>query len=404
MMSARGLARAAVLAAVWSLAGGAGAAVYTIQDLGVLPGCDSSTASGINNNGRVVGVSEVPHPPDAYLDDHTPNPFYLDRGGSMMCLGTFSTYYHSYALGVNSAGTVVGSTENTSTARDHACRWVNGVLQDLGALYTWGYSTAEAINDHDQIVGVSSTASLQNRAFLWQNGVMEDLGALAGYTYGSRANAINNFGQVAGFSWSADYTYHAFLWQDGTMQDLGVLGTGRSSFAHGINDLGQVVGGSYCSAGSYLEHAFLWQNGAMQDLGSLDGTGGASEAEAINQLGQVVGWSTILGGDTSHAFLWQHGAMQDLGSLGHWEIWHEGWLEILPPPDPEGPPIEIWHEGYWEIRDYSVAYAINDLGEIVGISTGADGELRAVLWVPEPATLLLLALGGLAAILRRRGR
>jgi len=55
----------------------------------------------------------------------------------------------------------------------------------------------------------------------------------------------------------------------------------------------------------------------------------------------------------------------------------------------------------WTLKD---ATAINDNGQIVGYGDDGSGQARAFLLtpVPEPATLLLLALGGLAVIRRRR--
>ena len=41
-----------------------------------------------------------------------------------------------------------------------------------------------------------------------------------------------------------DTTAHGFLWQNGTMTDLGTLPGDVGSAAFGINDQGQVVGGS----------------------------------------------------------------------------------------------------------------------------------------------------------------
>ena len=50
------------------------------------------------------------------------------------------------------------------------------------------------------------------------------------------------------------------------MQDLGTLG-GNYSHAYGINDNGQVVGGSETKDG--ITHAFLYSNGSMRALNNL---------------------------------------------------------------------------------------------------------------------------------------
>lgn len=135
--------------------------------------------------------------------------------------------------------------------------------------------------------------------------------------------------------------------------DLGTLG-GHFSFAHAINDRGQVVGRAATSSGQ--QHAFLWDKGVMQDLGTLPG-GSFSDAYAINDLGQVVGFSSMnestctLYDGCWHAFLWQNGTMIDLGGLDN--------------------------------RFQSYAYSITNQGEIVGISATGDypaGVWRAVRW------------------------
>ena len=74
-----------------------------------------------------------------------------------------------------------------------------------------------------------------------------------------------------------DYADHAFLWQGGVMTDLGDIGV------YGINDAGQVAG--------WLPwwHAILWEGGAITDLGTLGGT--FSWGMGINNAGQVVGGS-----------------------------------------------------------------------------------------------------------------
>jgi probable HAF family extracellular repeat protein len=118
--------------------------------------------------------------------------------------------------------------------------------------------------------------------------------------------------------------------------DLGTLG-GCCSFATGINDRGEVVG--YSDVAETAAHAFLWRRGTMTDLGTLGGA--ESAATAINQRGEVVGWSDTAAGER-HAFRWRRGTMTDLGTL---------------PGD-----------------SLSLAYGINDRGQVVGQSS--SGPVR----------------------------
>jgi probable HAF family extracellular repeat protein len=66
-------------------------------------------------------------------------------------------------------------------------------------------------------------------------------------------------------------------------------GPGYTSWAYGINDLGQVVGNSTLS--DLAVHAFLYQNGTMYDLNNLivPGNGVVLEsAVGINNEGQII--------------------------------------------------------------------------------------------------------------------
>jgi probable HAF family extracellular repeat protein len=69
--------------------------------------------------------------------------------------------------------------------------------------------------------------------------------------------------------------------------------------ANGINETGQIVGGSDITDDS-VYHAVRWQNEGMLDLGTLGGS--ESEAFGINEAGQIVGVSDI-SSDEFHAFL-----------------------------------------------------------------------------------------------------
>ena len=249
------------------------------------------------------------------------------------------------AYGVNDAGKVVGGSQSGSYMV--AFSWDGGTMTNLGDLTGRG-SFAHDVNEAGQVVGGSALADWSNHAVRWQNGSMQDLGTLGGPV--SFAFDINNSGQAVGYAWNDEAIQHAVLWGSGGIVDLGDLDPmwPNHSAAYGINDAGQVVGGSYTDIPGQF-HAFRWQGGGMQDLGTLGGE--VSSAEAINEVGHVVGSSRLAGNTTTRAFLWD-GGMQDLGALG------------------------------WT---HSIAYDINDGGQVVGaLQTGAlshafvwaDGQIQ----------------------------
>jgi probable HAF family extracellular repeat protein len=95
-----------------------------------------------------------------------------------------------------------------------------------------------------------------------------------------------------------------------TVVDLGSLG-GNFGAVGGINNSGEVVGGSVTATG---EHAFLFSHGKMKDLGTLGGAN--SEAFGINNSAEVVGLSATKGANLLNAvFLYRHGHMVDLGAV-----------------------------------------------------------------------------------------
>jgi probable HAF family extracellular repeat protein len=123
------------------------------------------------------------------------------------------------------------------------------------------------------------------------------------------ATALNDWGQVVGVGGPSGNS-HAFSWtRAGGKVDLGDLG-GDYSFAHAVNNLGQVVGMSNTVDTGW--HAFFWTStDGMIDLGSIGGSAGqatgggtTSQAVAVNNRGQVAGFSNTSSGD-AHATLWE---------------------------------------------------------------------------------------------------
>ena len=375
-------AAAAALSAVFGVVGVARGEVYTLTDLGTLQGT-YSFAYALNASGQVAGAVPSGGNLNAFLS--------APGGGALHALGVLPGGTTSSATGVNATGQVVGSSSSgTSTSEAFISGANGGTLHDLGTLTGGSSSYAYGVNDNGQVVGYSTTTvgmTQTYHAFLSTGntqdsvgGTLHDLGVLAG---GSRSfgEAVNASGAATGYGDNGVNT-HAFYYSgSGALHDLGTLG-GNASYGYGINDSGQVVGGSSTSTSSSLT-AFVSDagGGKLHSLGTLGGS--TSTALGINDAGTVVGYSSLASGSTTHAFIEQNGAMLDLNSL----------VSNL-----KGATVEE-------------ATAIDANGDIVGYgltSTGATHAflLTAAVAVPEPSTYALTALGvGLVVWRsRRRGR
>jgi probable HAF family extracellular repeat protein len=360
--------------------------LYTVLDLGVLPGDLSSSANGLNDLGQVVGISQS-------AGGATRG--FVYSGGTIVDVGSLGG--DTYANAINAGGSIAGSSFSNSTSTFQAFRTTPGgtitgasalgTFPSAGSLDSFGYG----INTSGQTVGYAYNGS-GNHAFRTSAGggidAASDLGTLGGnnsYAYG-----INTSGQVAGYSDTApdingnSFT-HAFRTSAaGTMSDLGTLG-GSNSYATALNDSGQVIGYSDLADGS--QHAFRTSantaiNQPTDDLGTLGGI--FSYAYGINASGITVGYSNTAAGQQD-AFVVQGSTMFDLNDL------------------------LVNNSAGWLLTS---AQAVNAGGQIAGTGFIA-GQQHAYLLTPastgsstpEPGTwTLLLASAGTGLFLARRKR
>ena len=184
----------------------------------------------------------------------------------------------------------------------------------------------------------------------------------AGYT-ASRAMGINNYGEVVGRFYNIDangeaVNRQAFVWDIVNGAHLLPTLAGETG-AWAINDNGFVTGYSYNAAGK--QRAVLWdlEGWTIDDIGGLRNPttgvyGESSTAYGINNLDQVVGNADIPNDANTftpfHAFLDDSTGLYDLGTL---TTAHPEWA-----------------------NGYSIAYGINNHGEIVGIAHDSDWNFR----------------------------
>jgi probable HAF family extracellular repeat protein len=260
---------------------------YTVTNLGLF------NPMGMNSQGEVAGWTEVG--PSAQF--HAV--FYSN--GVLNDLGTFGGQF-ARAYGVNDSGQVVGQYQALDGTY-HGFLYQNGSVTELNSLIDPNLGLnllgAEAINNKGQIAGVGQTADGQYRVFLYDKGAVNiyDVPGVFDVT------GLNDNGQIAGnFHNQQGYT-HGYLLRSGTFADIGTLG-GNSSYAYGINSSGTIIGDSTDqNNGTY---PFIYEGGKISGIVPPNDMGFAF---GINDKGQVVG-----GSDGIRAFLYESGSITDLNA------------------------------------------------------------------------------------------
>lgn len=204
----------------------------------------------------------------------------------------------------------------------------------------------------------------------------------------SGANSINDIGWAAGTTtFAGDGVVHATLWRDGSPTDLETLGGPNSAVLWPNKSTnGLVVGitetdeldpnGERWSCSAFFPtetghvcRGFVWEDGEMRELPTFGGTHGF--ATGVNNDGLVVGWAETRKRDPS--CVGRDQVLQFVGAV--WDTRDGDRIRRLRPL-PGG-------------DSASTGNAINDRGQIVGISGSCDqavGRLSAraaVLWSPD---------------------
>jgi hypothetical protein len=359
-------------ASFWSATSLAAPPQYNIFDIGVLSGDTTSQGQGVSGNGIATGRSNRSGQNRA---------FYWTESGGLIGLPNITSPARSfcYGNGVNDAGVVVGTGATTFFGSSRIpLIWQNGVVSQLPLPIGQTLGEAWDINNNNVAVGSVSSGSTQ-RGAIYSGGsaaVITQTTPLG--CYDVVAYGVNDSGRVVGIGWDpANAVRNVGYVLDtatNTAFEVGGLPGMNGAIAFAVSNAGHVVGSSMLNQGSGLP--FIWSDAnGIQPIPLPVGTTQGS-ARGVNSSGWAVGTAS-----SAYAipFLYDGTASYRLADL-----------------IPAGTGWDL------STNTSSSALGISETGMIVG--TGVyNGAVHAyaMIPVPEPTTLVALALAA-ATLLRRR--
>jgi len=350
--------------------------------LGDLPGGQfASSARGISADGTVVvGFSESTEGTEA---------FRWTFSDGMAGLGDLSGGdFLSSASAISADGTTIVGESYSSNGRE-PFKWTQGSgMQGLGTLGSSVYnSTANDISsDGSVVVGVSFTGLNGGEAFRWTETTgMRGLGDIPGGDFYTSARGISADGSVIAGVGDGSYEggHEAFRWtsQNG-IESLNILsGDSRMTNVSGISPDGSCVAGTIHTDLGVQAMRWMEAEGFLV-LGDLPGGNISGTARCASSNGDVIAGESSDGSALDGAFIWntEYG-MRSLKNVLINDI---------------GLGLEGWN--------LTQAEAISADGlTLVGYGYNPSGNMEAwIAHLPEPTTISLFALGGVALLRRRR--
>ncbi len=168
-----------------------------VRKLPTFPGDSIGAAFMINDRGQAAGVSTNCAETTAW------HALMWDQD-AMTDLGNLGGTMYNLPQALNNQGQVVGASDLSGDTVQRAFLWQNGVMSNLGTLPGYAHSIAEDIDGEGQVVGGACDQPFlagNCRAFIWRKGVMTDLNTLIPVNsplFLWYADGINSRGQITG--------------------------------------------------------------------------------------------------------------------------------------------------------------------------------------------------------------